>query len=47
MDEIITLISKDKVEGNAIGDMIRKPGERDVFGEEKQVYSSTFFKLQQ
>ncbi len=43
MDEIITLISKDKVEGNAIGDMIRKPGERVVFGEEKQVYSSTFF----
>lgn len=43
MDEIITLISKEKVEGNDIGDMIRKPGERKVFGEEKQVYSSTFF----
>ena len=43
MDEIITLIGKENVESNAIGDMIRKPGERDVFGEEKQVWSSTFF----
>lgn len=43
MDEVIILIGKEKVEGNAIGDMIRTPGTREVFGEEKQVYSSTFF----
>lgn len=43
MDEIITLIGKEEVKGNAIGDIIRKPVEKDVFGEEKQVYSSTFF----
>lgn len=43
MNEEIILIGKEKVEGNTIGDMIRKPIERKIFGEEKQVYSSTFF----
>lgn len=43
MDEIITLIGKESVENNKIGDLIRKPGRRNVFGEEKQVWSSTFF----
>ena len=43
MNEEIILIGKEKVEGNTIGDMIRKPVERNIFGEEKQVYANTFF----
>ena len=43
MDEIITLIGKESVDKNNIGDLIRTPGRRNVYGEEKQVWSSTFF----
>lgn len=43
MDEIIILIGKDKVENNKIGDLIRTPVQRQVFGEKQSVWSKTFF----
>ncbi len=43
MNELIILIGKEQVKDNEIGDMIRGPKKREVYGEEVQIYGSTFF----
>ena len=43
MNELIILIGKEQVKDNNIGDKIREPKKRTVYGEEVQVYGTTFF----